>query len=491
MLCWTIIDFSFYLAGPIMRAILLLLSTTLASAMTAAEPPAWPQFRGPAGSGVAPESAKPPTQFGPSKNIKWKIAVPAGASSPVIAGDRLFLTAFEGGKLFTLAYRRADGAELWRKQAPAATIEAFMTTEGSPAASTPTTDGARLVVYFGSYGLICYDTAGREIWKRALGVADTLQGFGSGSSPVIVDGRVLLLRDLQLGGRLLCLDLTTGADVWEANREGYKTSWGSPCIWPTQAGTQVVVAGGLRLEGYDLKTGKSIWTVSGLPAYPCTTPVVSDGKVVYAGWSYGGSGDFKMPSFDDILKQAGEEKLGYLTKAGSEKTFLKGNFERNDPNKDGKITRDEWDAQVKYMTSGKSMAFALDPGGTGALTGAHVGWKVTKGLPYIPSPLVYRGLMYLVNNQGRLSAFEVKSGKEVYALKQVGLNRAYASPVAANGHLYLCGVEKKVIVVKAGPVAEKVCAAELDDRIAASPAIADDTIYVRTDKSLYAFAEAR
>jgi outer membrane protein assembly factor BamB len=474
-----------------MRAILLLLSAALASATAAGESPAWPQFRGPAGSGVAPETAKLPTEIGPSKNVKWKIAVPAGASSPIIAGDRLFLTGFEGGKLFTLAYRRADGAELWRKEAPTATIEPYMTTEGSPAASTPATDGARLVVYFGSYGLICYDTAGKEIWKRALGVGEVLQGFGSGSSPVIADGRVLLLRDLERQGRLLCLDLTTGAQVWEANREGYKTSWGSPCIWRTPAGAQVVAAGGLRLEGYDLETGKLIWTMSGLPAYPCTTPLVSAGKLVYAAWSYGGSNEFKMPSFDDILKQAGEEKLGYLTKAGSEKTFLKGNFERSDPNKDGKITRDEWEGQVNYMTSGKAVAFALDPGVTGDLTHANIGWKVTKGLPYIPSPLVYRGLMYMVNNQGRLSAFEMKTGKEVYALKQVGLTRAYASPVAANGHLYLCGVDKKVIVVKAGPVVEKVCSAEFDDRIAASPAIADNTIYIRTDKSLYAFAEAR
>lgn len=474
-----------------MRALLVFLSMALASALAAAEPPAWPQFRGPAGSGAAPDSEKPPTQIGPSKNVKWKVPVPAGASSPVIAGELLFLTGFEGGKLLSLAYRRADGSELWRKEAPAATIEPFIKTEGSPAASTPATDGARLVVYFGSYGVLCYNPAGKEMWKRALGVGEVFQGFGSGSSPVIADGRVLLVRDLERGGRLLCLDLKTGAPVWETSREGYMTSWGSACIWRTKAGTQVVVAGGLRLEGYDLQTGKALWSVTGLPSYPCTTPVVADGKLIYAGWSYGGSNEFHMPSFDDILKQAGEEKLGYLTRAGSEKTMLKGHFDQSDPNKDGKITREEWDREANYMTSGKNIAFVLGPGGTGELTSTHVGWKVTKGLPYIPSPLVYRGLMYLVNKQGRLSAFETKTGKEVYALEQVGLSRAYASPVAANGHLYLCGLDREVVVVKAGPVPERVCSSELDDRIAASPAIVDNTIYIRTDKSLYAFAEVR
>ncbi|MGO9112165.1 MAG: PQQ-binding-like beta-propeller repeat protein [Thermoguttaceae bacterium] len=473
-----------------MRAFPVLLSTMLASAIAAAEPPAWPQFRGPAESGVAPDSEKPPTQIGPSKNLKWKVAVPAGFSSPVVAGNRLFLTGFEKGKLFTLAYRCTDGAELWRKEAPTKTVEPFMTTDGSPAASTPATDGARLVVYFGSCGLVCYDMAGRELWKRPMEVGEVRLGFGSGSSPVIADGRVILLRDLEREGRLLCLDLTTGSPVWEASREGYMTSWGSPCVWRTPAGAQVVVGGGLRLEGHDLQTGKAIWTVSRLPAYPCTTPVVSEGKLVYASWSYGTSSEVK-PTFDDILKQAGEEKLGYLTKAGSEKTYLKGHFDQNDANKDGKITRDEWDAQVRYMTSGKAVALLVSPGGSGELTGSHIGWKVTKGLPYIPSPLVYRGLMYLVNNQGRLSAFEMKTGKEVYSLKQLGLGAVYASPIAANGYVYLCGLNHKIIVVKAGPAMEKVCSGELDDRIAASPAVAGNTIYVRTGKSLYAFAEAR
>src|SRR5438270_3172153 len=142
-----------------MRALITVLAVGLASAVTAAEPPAWPQFRGPAGAGVAALGAKPPTRIGPDTNVKWKVAVPAGASSPVIAGDRLFLTGFEEGKLFTLAYRRADGALLWRTEAPAARIEPFEKSAGSPAASTPATDGERLVVYFGSCGLVCYDLA--------------------------------------------------------------------------------------------------------------------------------------------------------------------------------------------------------------------------------------------------------------------------------------------------------------------------------------------
>jgi outer membrane protein assembly factor BamB len=352
------------------------------------------------------------------------------------------------------------------------------------------TDGERLVVYFGSYGLICYDTAGKERWKYPLPAGETYFGFGTGSSPVLADGRVVLLRDLERGGRLLCLDLTTGARVWEANRDGYKTSWGSACVWDTPAGKQVVVVGGLRLQGYDLKTGAGVWWVTGVPSQPCTTPVVAEGKLVFAGWSYGGTPEGAMPSFDDLLKQAGEEKLGYLTKAGSAKTVLEGNFNSNDPNK---LTREEWDAQVKFKASGKNVAFALTPGGTGDVASSHVAWRVTKkGLPYIPSPLVYRGRMYTVNKDGRLSAFDVQTGKEVYVAEHVGLAGAYASPVASNGHVYLCGLDGSVIVVKAGgDLPEKVSSAQLDDRIAATPAVAGNTLYVRTDKALYAFAEGK
>jgi outer membrane protein assembly factor BamB len=321
-----------------------------------------------------------------------------------------------------------------------------------------------------------------------LSVGETYNGFGTGSSPVLAVGRVLLLRDLERDGRLRCLDLASGARVWEVKREGYKTSWGSACVWDTPAGKQVVVVGGLCLKGYDLKTGAEVWTVTGLPSQPCTTPVVADGRLVFAGWSYGGSSEDKMPSFDEILKQAGEEHLGYLTRAGADKTPLKGYFDYSDTNKDGKITRAEWDAQVKFRAAGKNVAFALNPGGTGDVTTSHLAWTVTRGLPYIPSPLVYQGVLYLVNKQGRLSAFAVQTGKEVYLMERVGLSDAYASPVAANGHVYLCGLDGAVVVVKAGAGPKLVSAAKLDDRIAATPAMAGDTLYIRTGKSLHAFS---
>jgi outer membrane protein assembly factor BamB len=468
------------------RTLSALVGAGIVSAAVAADP-AWPQFRGPGGAGVAADAAAPPTTVGPDTNVKWKVHVPPGMSSPVVVGDRLFLTAFDGGKLYTIAYNTADGAEVWRKQAPAAKIEAFLANEGSPAASTPATDGEKLVVYFGSCGLICYDLAGNELWKHELPVAETNNDFGSGTSPVVADGKVVLQRDLKADSKLIALDLATGKPAWEVRRDGFRTSWGSPCVWDTPAGKQVVAAGSSRLKAYDLATGSERWTVTGLPAMPCTTPVAAEGTLIFAGWTPGGP-DFKFPTFDDILKQAGEEKQGYLTKAGSEKTMLKGFFDSNDPNKDGKITRDEWDAMMKFLTSGKNRAVAVTPGGTGDVTGSHVAWTLTKGLPYVPSPLVYKGVMYTVDMQGRLSATDAKTGKPVYEGEVLGLTGGvYASPVAANGHVYVCGLDKSVIVVKAGADPDKVSTAKLDDRIAATPAAVGGVLYVRTGKTLYAF----
>ena len=381
----------------------------VAAGWGAEKPLAWPQFRGPNGSGVA-DDQKPPVEFGPQKNLKWKVPAPSGFSSPIVVGDKLVLTAFDGGKLYTIAYNRADGKEAWRTEAPAKKIEPYHKTEGSPAASTPATDGTRIVSYFGSCGLFCYDLAGNELWKYELPTAATVADFGTGVSPILVDGIVVLVRDETKDPKVLAIDAATGSRLWEKKRQSI-SSFATPVVWDTPDGKQVVAAGYGRMIGYDLKTGDEKWSVAGMPSACCASPVVADGRLFFAGWSPGDAEDkdFKMPTFDDILKQAGEEKLGYLTKDGSEKTFLKGFFDNNDTNKDGKITREEWDAQQKFMSASKNSAFALKPGGTGDVTKSHVLWKKTKGLPYVPSAIVYRGQYVMVKDGGLLTAYDEKT----------------------------------------------------------------------------------
>jgi len=191
------------------------LSTTAGS--SADNSLAWPRFRGPNGSGVA-DDAKPPVEFGPDKNLKWKVPVPSGLSSPIVAGDKLVITAFDDGRLYTLAYRFNDGEEAWRAEAPFKQLERSQRTEGSPATATPATDGKRIVTYFGSCGLFCYDLTGKTLWKSEMAPAATGGDFGSGVSPIIADGLVVLVRDEKKEARIIALDAATGARKWEQAR---------------------------------------------------------------------------------------------------------------------------------------------------------------------------------------------------------------------------------------------------------------------------------
>ena len=454
----------------------------------------WPQFRGPNGSGVA-DNEKPPIEFGPEKNVKWKVAVPSGLSSPIIVGDKLVITAFDNGKLYTIAYQRADGKEAWRTEAPAEKIEHYLKGEGSPAASTCATDGKRIISYFGSCGIFCYDLNGKELWKFQMPVVSTSGDFGSGVSPILADGMVILVRDEIKNARILALDAATGSLKWEKKRQS-PTSYCTPVVWDTPNGKQVAAAGHARMTGYDLKSGEEKWTVVGMPTGCCASPVVAEGMLFFAGSSNGGPEDqeFKMPTYDDLLKQADAVKEGVVTKEKAQKTFFKDFFDNFDADKDGKITREEWEAVRKFISEGKNTAFALKAGGSGDVTATHILWKKNKGLPYIATGIIYQGQYVMVRDGGIVMAYDPQTGKDLYTERVAATGSYYASPVAANGHIYVTSLQDGVVtVLKAGTPKATVVAKnpKFDERISATPAIADNTLYLRTEKHLYAFAEGK
>jgi len=311
---------------------------------------------------------------------------------------------------------------------------------------------------------------------------------------MLADGLVVLVRDELKGSRILALDAVTGSLKWEKARQS-SVAYSTPAVWDTPAGKQIVVAGLGRMIGYDLKTGAESWFLAGMPAGPCASPVVADGMLYYAGWSPGGPDDkFQLPSFDALLKQADAEKDRFLSKAKAQKTMLKDSFDVMDFNKDGKITRDEWAVLVKMIADGRNSAFALSPGWTGDVSG-HVLWKKTKGLPYIPSAIVYRGQVVMIKDGGMVSAYDAKTGKDIYVQERVAApGPYYSSPVAANGHIYFTSLtDGTVTVLKAGTAKPEVVAKnpKLGERVSATPAIADNTLYMRTASKLYAFAEKK
>lgn len=448
----------------------------------------WPQFRGASASGIV-DAQKPPIEFGPDKNQKWKVKTPAGMSSPIVVGDLVVLTAFENKKLYTIAYRRADGTEAWRQEAPAKEIERFHKTEGSPAASTCATDGKRIVSYFGSCGLFCYDLTGKQLWKYELPTAQSPADFGTGVSPILADGLVILVRDQRVDPKILAVDVASGNKVWEKTRESI-AGFCTPTVCDSPDGRQIIVAGYGKLSAYDLKSGEERWSVSGMPSATCTTPLVADGVVYFAGWSPGE--DFKMPSFDQMLKMAGQTEQGFITREGFDKTVMKGFFDNQDTDHDGKLTREEWDTTLKFLNAGKNSAFAVKLGGRGDVSKSHVLWKQTKGLPYVPTGIVYGGQFVMLKDGGFLTSYDAKSGDKVYVQERAAAeSKYYASPVAANGHIYFTGLDDGVVtVVKAGETQPRVVATNppLRERVAATPAIADDTIYIRSEGHLWAFA---
>ncbi len=470
------------------------LATFIAAAMLSAAGMAaaedwWPQFRGPNGAGVS-ESAKPPVEFGPGTNQLWTIAVPSGMSSPCVWGDWIFLTGFDGGKLQTLCYQRQDGKLLWKRDAKGGAIEEYHATEGSPAASTPATDGRRVVSYFGSRGLVCYDVKGKELWQHPLPVAQTSGGFGSGTSPMIAGGLVLVNRDQVKECSLLAVDLRTGKKIWEAARPDVTQSFGTPILWKNGGAVEVVMSGSLKLKGYDLKTGAERWSLGPMPAFTCTTPVVGDGLLFFAGWSPG-KADGPMPSFAGMAEKADTNRDGAISLEEAKAAGSSGFFKSLDTDGDGKLTAGDFDALIARLARGENVLVAVKPGGQGELPENQVVWKQSRGLPYVPSPLFYHGRVYLVKDGGMASSFDAKTGLAHYTQERLKAQGSYyASPVAADGRIYAASLDGKVTVFKAGGDHPEILhQVDFKERIAATPALVGRPLYLRTASKLYAFGE--
>ncbi len=239
-------------------------------------------FRSDSGLGTGAATSLP-DRFDDSAQLVWRIPLAKGHSTPCVYGNAIYLTTYDDGKLFTVALDRATGKQLWSQAAPNTRIEPTHST-GGPAAATPACDGTRLYSFFGSYGLLCYDLGGDLLWSKPLGPFQ--DEFGAASSPVLVDGKLLLAEDHDADSFLLCLDATSGEPLWKTPREGLR-SYSTPAIWAVAGRKIAVVAGALQLTGYDLESGKPLWTIDGLARIVNTTPVVDGNRLFVATWSPG------------------------------------------------------------------------------------------------------------------------------------------------------------------------------------------------------------
>ena len=446
----------------------------------------WPQFRGANGAGVAVD-AHPPEKIGPRENVRWSVEVPFSPSSPCVWGERIFLTTFHDGELQTRCYGRGDGRLLWSRGIKPDGVEVFHRSDGSPAASTPATDGRRLVSYFGSFGLICHDLEGRELWRHPLSLALSGGQYGTGTSPVIFGNRVVLNRDQAEFSSLLAVDLETGEKVWDTPRPDAGGSFGTPVIWDNNGVNEVVVAATGRLKGYDLQTGAQRWFVNGMCWYVCTTPVIGDGLLYFAAWS-NGTTESPVPTWEKFA--AAYDKNGDGIVEFDEVPEAKRDYLRAfDVNRDGKYTKEDFAIMASATARAENVIVAVKPGGRGDITETHVGWKFRKGLPYVSSPLFYDGRIYLVKDGGILTSLDAKTGDPFYVQERLPANgNYYTSPVAADGRLYVASVPGKLTVLKPGGEKPEILhQADFGERILATPAIVGDSIYLRTETRLWAF----
>ncbi len=448
----------------------------------------WPAFRGLNSSGVATH-AKPPVKISPTNSVLWKIPMPWSPSSPCIWGDEIFLTAFADNELQIRCYRCKDGQLAWSRGIKPDNLELYHRTESSPAAASPATDGEHVVSYFGSFGLICHDRKGNELWRHPLPVALSLGGYGTSTSPLIAGGLVVISRDRDEGSSLLAVDLRTGKKVWETARPDSYGSFGTPIQWKNGDREEVVVPGSLRLKGYALTTGKENWVIDGVCAFSCTTPVAGDGLLYFAAWS-DGKADEPWPTWDKFLEKHDKNKDGVVTLDEFDES-IREYYRGLDVNRDGKVDKSDYDQLLAALAKGENVLLAVKPGGRGNITATHVAWKATRGLPYVASPLLYDGRVYCFKNGGMISSFDAKSGQAFYLQERLNAEgNYYSSPVAADGRIYVASERGRLTVIKAGGEKPEILhQADFGERILASPAIAGDNFYLRTASALYAFGE--
>jgi outer membrane protein assembly factor BamB len=413
----------------------------------------WPQWRGPLATGEAP-AANPPLVWNEADgtNVRWKTAIPGrGHSTPVVWGDRIFLTtAIPFGdplparpstapgnhdnlpvthrhKFVALAVSRSSGKILWQKTLREALPREQGHYTASLASNSAVTDGEHVFVFFGSFGLYCLDAAGELVWKADFGPMQSLHGHGEGSSPALYENTLIVNWDHEGKSFIVALDKRTGDEKWRIERKEV-TSWASPIIVEHEGKPQVIVSGTSRVRGYDLDTGKVIWECGGLSSNIVASPV-SDGKMVFAGSSY-------------------------------DKRAL--------------------------------VAIRLD-GAAGDITGTdRVAWSRFRGTPYVPSPLLYDGgLYFLTHYQGILSRVDAETGQDrPGSIRLDGIENVYASPVAAAGRIYITDLNGTTVVVQSGVVPRVLTKNRLSEAVSASAAIVGSQLFLRGENHLYCLEEA-
>ena len=443
----------------------------------------WTQFRGPNGSGVGADTGYP-SEFSPSKNLVWKTAIPDAPSSPVVTGGRVFLTASQGDQLVTISLDAKTGKEVWRRQVPRARTHKIFPSN-DPASPTPVADEAGVVAFFPDFGLVAYANDGTEAWRHPLGPFKNF--YGMAASPIAVDGMVVLVCDQSAGSFLLALDRTSGRVRWKTERAGRNVGWATPMVFrPAGQPAQLVVLGSATLDGYDLASGQARWWMRVASQGGIATPIASGDTLLIS--TLAGTEPW-MPEFGATIEKYDQNKDGRLSETEFKPDADLGeHFGWLDANSDGNVERAEWN-EAREMGVGEFGVLAIRPGTSrGQLLPDAIRWRFQKNLPFIPAPLIYQDVFYMVRSGGVVTSLNVATGallKEGRARDALG--EYEASPIAADGKVFLASGEGKITVLKAAAQWEVLGVNDMGGEIRATPALSGGRIYVRTRSAIYCF----
>jgi len=456
----------------------------------------WTQFRGPNGSGVSTSKGVPET-FGPTKNVVWKTELPPGHSSPVLTRDRIFVTAHTKDKLFVICLDRQTGKILWQREAPRAHAGRLQNVNG-PASPSPVTDGTNVYVFFQDFGMLSYDRNGKERWKLPLGPFNMFYGFGA--SPILVDNKVILPVDQDSpSSYLIAVDKDTGKVRWRVERPIVISGYSTPIVYqPKNGPKQIVVPESFQLSAYSVEDGKRVWWVRGLACEMKSIASHDDEYLYINGWGFPQNqpgAQVKTVSWDEGLARYDKDNDRLIAKAEAAggpdpmDRMLKAAFEAFDMDRNEKLDQKDWEV-FRAMMASENGLLAIKMGGQGDQTATAIRWRYQKPVPQVPSTLLYKGVLYMINDSGILISFDPATGN---VLKQGRLHGAidkyFSSPVAADDKVFLIGQGGQVSVVKATGEWEVMTVNELDDECYATPAIADGRIYIRTRGALYSFGK--
>jgi outer membrane protein assembly factor BamB len=452
--------------------------------------PAWSRFRGPNGTGVA-ETGRLPEAFGKTSNQIWRTALSPGYSSPV-AGDRcIFLTSYDGPKEalrgYTHCIDKKTGAEVWKQQG--FELKKKFISVNTPVSPTPVTDGSTVYVFFEAAGMIAYATDGKELWRRELGTFNN--PYGMANSPVLAGGLLILQADQDTGSYLLAMSVKDGSTVWRVERPHAQHGYSSPSLYrPKKGPEQLIVSESYQVTGYELKTGKRLWWVNGMAWQAKSVPVI-DGDTLYLhSWMAELSELVKLPrglSWEQFLAEYDKDKDGKIAKPEAPDQEMTRLWFLFDIDRSGTLEKSDYDI-VQSRTTAKSGFFAIQLGGLGDITDKAILWKAEKSLPNIPSPVFYRGVLYILKEGGILTAYNPKNGE---VLKQGRIEGAlggyFASLVGSDGKIFAASQEGQVAVVQASGDWQVLKVNDLGEEIWATPAIDSGKLYVRTQQALYCF----